>query len=236
MHILGAPAVLPGKGVARRAAGLTRAAHRGGKDRVMKPLRLLQAVLVGLVTVGTAAYADEPRDRNEPRLLTPYGMSAEIGGGVLGFTSSKATDVTQVGGSWTARLVIGTRSHVGVEAAYIGSAQGMNTLGLSDSAYLMSQGAEGALRLNALTGAWQPYAVAGAAWRHYSIQNSSFNTSDVKSSDDVAEVPVGLGVAYRYRGVVADLRVQLRPSFNSSLIGDTNLTTWNAGAKIGWEF
>lgn len=203
----------------------------------MKSHRILQALMIGALAMGgAAAYADEPSHENQPKLLSEYGMAAEVGGGVLGFTASKATDVTKIGGSWTAKLMIGTRTHFGVEAGYIGSAQGISALGVQDSAYLMSHGAEAALRFNALTGDLQPYAVAGGAWRHYSLQNTSYNTSDVKNSDDVAEVPVGVGLAYRYRGVIADVRVQLRPAFDSTLIGNTNLTNWNAGAKLGWEF
>lgn len=198
--------------------------------------RILQAVLMGLFAFEATAYADEPSHENMPNLVSNYGMAAEVGGGVTAFTATGATDVTKLGGEWTARFILGTRSHIGVEAAYIGTAQAMNTLGVSDSAYLMSNGAEAALRYNVLTGDWQPYAAAGGAWKHYSLQNTSFNTSDVKSSDDVAEVPVAVGLAYRYRGIIADLRVQLRPAFNSSLIGDTNLTNWNAGARLGWEF
>lgn len=193
-------------------------------------------VVVGLLA-GLVAYAeDKPRGRDEPKLASKIGMSAEIGGGVVGFMTPAANAVTQTGGSWTARLAIGTRSHIGAEAAYVASAQGMDTLGVADRAYLMSNGAEGNLRLNALTGALQPYATVGVAWRRYSVMNSSFNTSDVRDTADVGEIPVGLGLAYRYRGFVGDLRLSLRNSFRSALISNATLSAWDAGARIGWEF
>lgn len=195
------------------------------------------AVTVALLG-GLAALAAEPGDSgsDKPTLSTPIGMAAEVGGGVIGFTTTSATGITKVGGSWTARFVLGTRTHLAGEAAYLGSSQQMSTLGLADSALLLSNGVEGNLRLNLFTGAVQPYAVAGVAWRHYSIANSSYNTSDVSNSDDVAEIPLGVGVSYRTKGFIGDLRGSYRAAFNSNLLPGTNLSAWNVGARIGFEF
>jgi hypothetical protein len=112
----------------------------------------------------------------------------------------------------------------------------MNTLGLDDKALLLSNGSEGAFRMNALRGPLQPYAFVGVAWRHYAIVNSSVNTSSVNNSDDVGEIPFGLGMSYRYKRLIADMRVTYRQAFATDLIGDTNLSTWGAAAKVGFEF
>ena len=77
----------------------------------MKFLRfsMMLAALSGLLA-GTAI-------AKEPKLLLPMGMSAQIGGGVFGFVDPDAVDATDPGGSWTARLLLGTRSHIAAEAA-----------------------------------------------------------------------------------------------------------------------
>ena len=126
--------------------------------------------------------------------------------------------------------------HLAGEAAYVGSAMGMNVLGLSDTAVLVSNGVEGALRFNVLTGDWQPYALAGYTFRRYTIQNSSVNTSSVLNADNVSEIPLAAGIAYRVQGFVADLRFNYNNAFNSKLIPDTNLSTYGVSAKVGFEF
>jgi hypothetical protein len=169
-------------------------------------------------------------------LLSPIGMSAMIGGGVIQFVDAGANEMAPLGGSWTARFVFGTRTNLAGELAYLGSAQPIDALGVDDKAYLLSNGLEAAFRLNALTGAWQPYATVGVAWRRFDIQNTERNTSSLASTDNVTELPIGAGLAYRNSGFVADVRVELRPNLNTALIADTNLTSWQAGARLGFEF
>lgn len=163
-------------------------------------------------------------------------MSFELGGGGGDFVSEAARDITNPAGLWTARLTIGTRSIIGAELGYIGSAQNVNALGLDDNALLVSNGAEGALRLNFLTGTWQPYVSAGVAWRRYSLLNTSSNTSSVRNQDDMGEVPVSLGIAYRNEGFVADLRGTYRQAFEASLFPGVNMSTWGGTARVGFEF
>lgn len=198
----------------------------------MKTRLLVLSATVALTSL--TAWADNPADDATP--LTKIGMDAMVGGGVTSFINTAATDVTRPGGIWTARLILGTRSHFGAEAAYLGTAQALDAIGVDQSAYLLSNGLEGSFRINALTGALQPYAVAGLAWRHYTVQNTKVNTSSVKDVDDVAEIPVGLGIAYRYAGLVADARASMNTALNSSLMGSTNLTNIHLSVKVGFEF
>jgi hypothetical protein len=185
---------------------------------------------------GTALAAE-----GDPVLQTKYGMSASIGGGVVGFTEKNLTDMTDPGGSWTARVTFGTRMYVAAELAYVGTAQNIETFGMDPSAALISNGVEGAVRLNLVDeGIWQPYAFVGLAWRRYNLVNEDFNTSSVEDEDDVGEVPFGAGLAFRYSGFVADARFEFRPAFNSDLLAlggnDTQLHAWSANGRIGWEF
>lgn len=190
-------------------------------------------------------------DPNRPDLMTGVGMSLTAGGGVTNFTNSYLNSITDPGGAWSARFTLGTRSIIAVEAGYIGSAQKIRAIGLDSSALLMSNGLEGDLRLNLSTGEVQPYLFGGAAWKRCNIVNNSQNNSALRDRNDVLELPIGVGLAWRYRGFVADGRFDYRPSFyddlaapaaaNGQLLNNpspagSGLNNWNVTARIGWEF
>ena len=194
--------------------------------------------IVGLLSLLPAtALADD----ESSHLLTPWGMSASVGGGVIGFLDTDSRDVVSTGGSWEARVAAGTREWVGMEAAYIGSAQGIDALGLDSSAVLLGSGFEAAARVNLMKGAIQPYLLAGAGWTRYDITNSDVNTSDVSDSDDVFEIPLGIGLGYRYQRVILDARAVLRPVFDNDLFAsdtgtDRRLDNLSGMVRAGFEF
>jgi hypothetical protein len=161
-----------------------------------------------------------------------------VGGGVRGFTKEDARDFIDEGGAWDARVLFGSRSIIALEAAYVGSASDVAALGLDPDATLMQNGVEGALRLNILTGMWQPYVLAGAGWSRYTVTNEDFNTSSVEGEDDVAQFPLGAGVAFRYEGLVLDARGVYRPTASAELIPDDdgNMPSWAADLTAGIEF
>ena len=173
-----------------------------------------------------------------------YGLTLAVGGGVTDFTGSAADDITDTGGSWDARVVLGTRTPIAIEGAYIGSAQDIGTLGLSPDTLLVSNGAEANLRLNLSTGDVQPFLFGGAAWQRFELVNEDFNTSSVSGSDDVFAIPVGAGLAVRTRvGFTFDARFTYRQTFNEDLIrspndpgADTALNNWGVSGRIGYEF
>ena len=70
-------------------------------------------------------------------------------------------------------MTFGSRSPIAIEAAYVGSAQGINALGLDTDALLVGQGAEGNLRLNLTTRRVQPYLFGGIGWTRYNLERSS---------------------------------------------------------------
>jgi len=196
-------------------------------------------VVVSLFLVPAIAQAQEAQP--EPRLLTPYGLSLTVGGGVTGFLDQDMQDATDPGGSWEARLAAGTREFIGLEAAYIGSAQPIDALGLDADAVLLGTGLEATARINLVKGAIQPYVLAGAGWMHYQLTNADTNTSSVEEDDDVLAVPLGVGVGYRYQRLILDARGVFRPVAYSDLIptaGDTetSLHSWTALVRGGFEF
>ncbi len=181
-----------------------------------------------------------------------YGVAVSLGGGVMGFTNEDVRGYTDTGGTWEARATFGTRMPIGIEAAYVGSAQDINALGLEGNAIFLGNGGEGAVRLHILPSqVVQPYVFGGLGYTRYSLVNEDSNTSNVANSLDVGYIPVGAGVGFRYAGFLFDIRGTLRPAFGDELfetnagggddnpdlrVDDSNLTNWSAAAKVGWEF
>ena len=169
-------------------------------------------------------------------------MSLTLGGGLTAFIDEQMRDFTDTGGSWEGRVTIGTRQRLAVEASYLGSVQSVDSLGLDEDALLISNGVGGALRLNVLTGPYQPYLVAGAAWRRYDVVNEDFNTSSMNGEDDVLETPLGVGLSLRFDRFILDGRGVYRRVFYDDLIQstvgqeDAELDTWTANLMGGFEF
>lgn len=176
-----------------------------------------------------------------------YGVEVALGGGVEGFTGDAAQNFTDVGGGWNVKLGIGNTQVLGFEALYFGSAQGINALGLDDSAILVGNGIQGNVRVNFMSDyTIRPFGYAGAAWRHYNLSNTDFNTSDISDSDDVLEIPLGGGIAATYRGFLFDARGEFRiaaagddlmPNLTPNLDNDAaGLDRWGFNANVGYQF
>ena len=180
------------------------------------------------------------RDRTP---LERYGIAVALGGGVEGFTNDAARTNTNDGGSWNLRLAMGTRSPIGFEAAYIGSAQTIDALGLDTNALLVGNGVEGKIRVNLVDANIQPFAFGGVGWRHYNLTRSDFNTSAISESDDVLELPVGAGIATKWQGFMFDARGEYRFATQENLIpslngngGEASLNRWGVNANVGVAF
>ena len=173
-------------------------------------------------------YPQEPQPYNQPyqepayygdrAAITPFGMAFTVGGGVTGFTGEDLRETTDVGGTWEARVIAGTRRNIGGELAYVGTAQSINAVGADGDATLLGSGVEGALRVNFLTGAFTPFAVVGAGWRHYDLTRTEGNLGALQDNDNVLIVPLGAGISYSMRGLMLDLRGSIRPPFSSDLV------------------
>jgi hypothetical protein len=183
----------------------------------------------------------------EPMTLDSVGFSLAAGGGVEGFTGNTMRSTTTDGGNWNVRAALGTRQYLAFEGSYIGSAQAIDALGLDRNATLVGNGVQGAIRINATTSMeLQPFLFAGVAWRHYEITNADFNTSDISDSDDVVEVPMGVGVAFKtVGGFLVDARGEFRavtdedlvPSLSARNANDkASMHRWGVNANIGIEF
>jgi len=173
------------------------------------------------------------------------GFSLSAGGGVSDFTNRDMRDTTGTAGTWAVRAVLGTKSPLGFEGSYIGSAQTINALGLDSDAVLVSNGAQGALRLNAVIGApITPFVFGGVAWSRFRLADTSTNTSSIADKDDLLEVPVGLGVGGSWKGFGYDLRGEMRFATNADMVPElsagretgshADMHRWGVNATLGY--
>jgi hypothetical protein len=183
-----------------------------------------------------------PLKRGPPSKI---GIEAAVGLGAVGFINDGAQNVTGTGEQWDARLTFGSRSYVAVEAAYVGSIQSIDALGLDAGARLLGNGAEGTLRLNFTRARIQPYVFGGAGWTHYQLNNTPTINTDVKGSDDIGTVPLGGGISARLgKSFLVDVRGGYRYTYNEDLLTaamastgqSASLQSWNVGGRLGFEF
>lgn len=179
------------------------------------------------------------------RPLSGFGMSIAGGGGVTNFTQGSVQNVTDVGGSWDFRFALGTRRLVGFELSYIGGANAIHSLGFdSGHTRLIRNGIEGALRLNAplylRETLLEPYVAGGVGWNGYRITNATTATASVSPNDaNTVSVPLAIGFALGYKGLIADVRCTFRPTYKQTTLRDDGsgaLTNWDAGGMLGYEF
>ncbi len=197
------------------------------------------------------ALADE-RSKSEKigdALITPAGVYGFIGGGATNFTQPEANGATEAGGYWDARVGVGTRSILGGEIAYTGSARDIQALGVGEEAFLLSNGIEGVARLNVPITPGEgkvliePYTFGGIGWNRYNVVSDASLSADFTNEDDIMTVPLGLGMAFGVNGVTLDTRATYRQAIGSDLLGsetssfgESSLNSWAAGAALGFEF
>jgi hypothetical protein len=198
-------------------------------------------------TYSSTDYGRTDTSMQEQNMLDKYGIGVSLGGGVEDFTDDTLRRATSTGGGWDVRVTAGTKSPIGFEGSYIGSAQSIDAIGLDSSTYLVGNGLDGKVRVN--LGKWSvtPFAFGGVGWRHYSLSGDSFNTSAVHNSDDVLEIPMGAGLQYEFRGLLLDARGEFRYATANDLMPSAgaigtfsnnraDMHRWGAQANIGYAF
>ncbi len=148
-----------------------------------------------------------------------------------------------------ARVILGTRSYLGFEAGYLGTATGVYAPLGGEDAVLVSSTVEALARANFIArGAFQPYAVIGAGWRRFDVAQEDFSTASagMNDTDDELVIPMGAGLAYRYGSLLADARFTFRVATEESLVLEDGaaatsddyapMHTWGVTTRIGYEF
>ena len=179
--------------------------------------------------------------------VVPTGFALQLGGGVTGFSRQGARDTFGVGGYWDVRAILGTRSFLGAELAYVGSARDIKASGVAGNAALLGNGAEalarGNLPIHAGLTLITPYLFGGVGWAYYQIANNdSPNASGIKDHANALTVPFGTGVSASYNHFLADARFTYRVVVDDKLVPTSgsddhlDLQNWSAGATVGYEF
>ncbi len=174
--------------------------------------------------------------------VSRIGAGVLVGGGFEDFTNSTLRDMTGGAGVWNARVLAGTRQYIGVEAAYVGAARGIDALGVQSNAVLLSNGVEGALRLNVpvvirRAQLLEPFGFVGIGWSHYQLTNTNVNTADLAKDDDVMSLPIGGGLEYAINRFMADARFTYRSTYYNDLMrSGGNLNNWGVSTQIGFSF
>src|SRR5262245_12223636 len=214
-------------------------AEATGKEHLM---RFKNLIVIGVgIAIGSLA-----RTATAQPVIDYKGIAVTAGGGVMGFTDKGMRDNTTVAGAWDVLAQFSTKSWLSIEGQYLGTASSIDSLVGGKSANLVGHAIGGDVRFNALPDdAWQPYGFVGAAYRRYDVTGASFSTSDagMNDSDNLLEIPVGAGLAYREGNLVVDVRGTFRAAVDSALVLKSATATdyvpmhnWAATARIGWEF
>jgi hypothetical protein len=170
------------------------------------------------------------------------GTGLLVGGGFEDFTNDNLRGMTGGAGTWNARAIAGTRQFVGVEAAYVGAARGVDALGVQSSAVLVSNGVEGALRLNVPVvlrsrQLLEPFGFVGVGWSRYQVTNTNVNTSSLAGNDDIMSLPMGGGLEYAIGRFMADARFTYRATYYNDLMRTGgNLNNWGVSTQVGVSF
>ena len=180
-------------------------------------MKIVVALLLatGILLVSRAALCDEGRSPS------PYGFGVSAGAGVTGFVDGDMRAATDPGAAWDLRVAAGTRLPVSIEAAYVGSAQAIDALGLDPDAILVGSGLEAGARIDLLPAEANPFVVVGAGWTRYQLANADRNTSSLNQRDDVLTLSLAIGMDLRIDRVVLDARAVMRPTFDNELLPDS---------------
>lgn len=191
----------------------------------MKTCKVLAALATLLAPAAAGADVDDELHR--------YGMNVSAGGGLVMFVhGTGGLDLGEVdgpGGGWEARVAFGTRTPLAIEAAYVGSFQGL-PLGPN----LLGNGVEANLRLNMLLGAVRPYVLAGVGWTRYSLVTPRPDMSLVGDGDDTAAFPMGAGVGVHVGRFAIDLRAVYRKTASVDRFG--SMDSLSATLRAGFEY
>lgn len=210
-------------------------------------------------TVITPIYIDNDDDDDLPEarpvarrgFLDGGAAAVKVLGGTGDFTQADARDATGIGPSWDVRGVLGAHSPVGLEAAYVGSTRALTGSTIFGGDQLMSNGAEGALRIAAPIRAdaagevdVRPFAFGGVGWQYMTLWGDGAVDGARDEGDHILTIPAGVGLELGVGALNIDLRGTYRHAVDSEIFGDATaefddpnaLHSYNVSAGLGFEF
>jgi hypothetical protein len=149
------------------------------------------------------------------------------------------------GGYWDARVTFGLRQAFGLEVAYLGAIHPVEAPGTGPGTALVGHGTEAALRVNVPIVRnprfIAPYGLIGMGWMHYRIAGGSNDGTMLAGSDDIATIPLGVGVTMGQGHFYLDTRFVYRFTEYEDLVRSPDndqghLGQWTAGGSLGVVF
>jgi len=232
---------------------------KGSEKNAASPSRRLArrvAASLGVVLV-VAGVAWPALAEPQPELAAPatvslsdtplhhQGLAVSVGGGVTAYTDGRTRDALGTGGYWEVRGLLGARSFLGNELAYVGSTRAINGAGAAAGAggQLLGNGVEMAARLNlplqlaAVRVA--PFVFVGPGFSRLSIVGRDAAPPGARTTDTLLVLTSGGGIAVTYRKLVVGTRFTYRQTFGADLIrtGDDSarLQSWSLALTAGHE-
>jgi opacity protein-like surface antigen len=217
--------------------------------KVGDALMLANQPVVGMVEKQPVKGQEELTPRQEVQQFREehiFGKQFAIsaGGGYASFGAKGLRDITQNGGEWDVRAILGTHTVLGAELAYVGTANELNGRmpGINSNAWIASNAFEGNLRLATPALRILPvqlFGFAGAGYNRFSLNNvNGFNASPLRGSDNTFVLPAGGGLQFNIgEHVAVDGRFTYRAIFDENLFGrDHNADMYTATARVGYVF
>jgi opacity protein-like surface antigen len=186
-------------------------------------------------------YTGEPRRR--VRVFAPREIAVSGGGGVANYVGGAMRADSDTGAAWDARVTVGTRSILAVEAGYVGSVNRVD--GAVNDGHISSHGVDGDLRIQ-LPYRVQPYVFGGVGYNRMHLNSEGmsdpFLAASFRRDDNQLAVPAGGGVsAYlgRHRHATLDARFTYRALFDNEFNRIDNgerMDQWSVLGRAGYAF
>lgn len=198
------------------------------------------AVAAALALAGPAAaepastaVANEVVDP-DPSLIDRLEPDLTVGVGMAGFTGRELRQQFDAGPAWHIRAGVGEWNAVRFEVVYSGSMQDANAMDASPNARLVGHGVHGQFRINVLPELpVEPFFFAGAGWSNYRVVGGTAGAA-IRSTgrDNVLEIPIGIGAAYRYGDFYFDLRAAFGAVSAAELVPTNDPDSSQTGASM----
>lgn len=188
-----------------------------------------------LAMVSPASAQREQRLRlRAPDEVRPGRITVQAGGGYSNFTENGTRDLTTPGGLWTVRASSWANRWLGVEAGYIGTANGFDPPTGGDAAILRN-GFDVDLKLGypvAVGNAYvAPYGLIGLGIDFLVLAGAEGNRAGADTHDTAFALPVGVGLTAGLDRYSLDARFAFRSNFGDAMFDSANRTIYTAGTN-----
>jgi hypothetical protein len=213
----------------------------------IKHLTALITLPLALTLGRPAAAASAPSAPPSSLREVPFrheGVAVSLGGGVTGYTDGATRGYLGTGGYWELRGLLGARSFLGSEIAYVGSSRGLDGPGVDRGAMLVANGLEGGMRLNLPLQLGQavrftPFLFGGPGFTHLRITGTDAVGPGMSTSDTALVLTSGAGFSFTCRRLILGARFTYRQLRGADLIeiddDPARMQSWSTGLTLGYE-